>query len=209
MPGPPVWQSSATGGTLYTPTDEPLGNGFLRCSGSLCAITGASTGIACTTLLKPHFAPIEPQGRLTFDLQAMQASWGTPSAGNNVSMAVYSVNYTAANTFAASLIASTAAIVYPGAAPQVVRADVGTPATLDFRTTRYFFGICMQDTVMKFLGLSPYTVTGSEGSGGLGWTATAFAAVTSWPASFDQASVGANTKIFDVTLVSAYGKLMI
>lgn len=181
---------------------------------------GSSNLIAQSSAnLLPAFYEIQPPpGLPQYPLTGMAAIITASLAASTVGAAIYSISYSAAQTFTASLICQLNTAI-SGAATGYVEQDVTTGsagsgaavANLNFATTRYLVGAVGSDQ------FSPGTLkargaTGSATYTGLGnmrWTGTALASTTSWPGSFTQSSVAAvnvNTNYTMIFGVTASGK---
>jgi hypothetical protein len=130
----------------------------------------------------PVLYPLSPEGIPTFLATQMRTVFASPAGGTQAAMAIYSYGYASANTFGATLVATTAAFSAPGTSPRLIDL-IGAPIGLDFTQNRYFVGIMTQGgpkVLHSLPGASLFSVV---------QFVTPRANLTDWPATFSQTDV--------------------
>jgi hypothetical protein len=179
---------------------------------------GGTSAAAVTAALTPTFYPAAPDTG-TFVLSQLGLRVGTSVAASTGGIAIYSIVYSGAGTFTATLVAQLNAAIATTSAG-VKKADCTTGAvgsgastyTFDFVNNQYIVGI-MASTVTTL------TLHGAAGQAGLGMlllTTAARSTVTDWPTTItDAAGAGtvhagaisaSNDRIHQAFLVNAAGK---
>lgn len=191
--------------------------GIMTANSALLSEGGAVASAAVTTALKPTFYPVDPQGRSSFALSSLMVRQATGVSSSTVGAAVYSIVYSAAATYTATLVCQLNAAldtsgsngyktgdVTPGAA-----ASGASVVTLDFTNNFYVVGAMASTVTTLTLGTVGYAAAYAT-RGILSWTDTARSSTTDWPSSFTNSNapaLGGSTKLVVVDLVEAAGKL--
>lgn len=204
----------ATGIKGWTPNGPYYNSGQLSVSISNTDFFNYNSGAASavTTALKPTFTPIRPTGNY-YTVTDLGVRVNAGAAASTVGAAIYSIVYTAAQTYTATLVcqlnAAIASTTGPnllvGASTSGAAGSGASTVNLDFTQNNYIAGV-MASTVTTLTlnaGISPVS-----GLGAINYTDTARSSVTDWPATFTQASGVANAgvaKVFPVFLITADG----
>lgn len=183
---------SAVFGQLALPPDQ---------MGANVDLTGiGNTAQAFAAINVPVFYPIMPRvGVAQYPLTALGTRIRTAVASQTIGFAVYSVIWSGASTFAATLVCqlNSATALSTATATSVVGAVTtgannsgANTANLDFSANRYYIG-SMASTTSASVGGVALATAGFNLQGIIQWTTTARASTIDWPASFTQASAGA------------------
>jgi hypothetical protein len=129
----------------------------------------------------PVLFPLSPAGLPIFSAKVMRTSAATTPTSSQVNMAIYTYNYTATNTFTATLVATTGA----ANAVNILQANIiSGPVDLDFTQNRYFVGI-----MTNLAPIIRHDNTPLPSAFSVIQFSSARASLTDWPASFNQSNV--------------------
>jgi hypothetical protein len=163
-----------------------------------------NAGSVMTPALTPVFYEIQAPCAY-YPLQAMRIRVTTLLAASTIGGAIYSVNYTSASTFSATLVASLSS-AWSGAAAGNVTNDVSSaPVMLDFTSNNYYIGTMWSSATT----LQVINSTLSPGLYGVFQYASTVANTTTWASTFTQAQVVSQagaTNMPWVALLTATGK---